>query len=181
MQYAASCCHARFPSATPPLRSHLLPFFTPCSFFSLLPQASRTQTMAEAPIAQSPYLTALDEGSEAAAAAWREPQSWTDYLRCYLHPRSVNVVKRFAHNDEAAPFDSFWQGEACSVVVGPVSARPRLLSSLWTNKGGAKTAFPPSHAHKAPSSGTRTRSFSRTLRTACGRTWKNATPAKAFR
>jgi hypothetical protein len=66
--------------------------------------------MAEPPISQSAYLTALDQGHDAAGAAWSEPQSWTDYLRCYLHPRSVNIVKGYLHEDDTAPFESFWHG-----------------------------------------------------------------------
>eukprot|EP00055_Hartaetosiga_balthica_P004241 m.10758 g.10758 ORF g.10758 m.10758 type:complete len:593 (-) comp3722_c0_seq2:87-1865(-) len=36
---------------------------------------------------------------------------WNYYMRTYLHPRSLNIIKAFNHHDPIKPFDAFWKGK----------------------------------------------------------------------
>ncbi|XP_071964705.1 protein misato homolog 1-like [Antedon mediterranea] len=35
---------------------------------------------------------------------------WSDFLRCHLHPKSVAIIKEYAHQSELEPFEIFSQG-----------------------------------------------------------------------
>uniref|UniRef100_A0A1B6LBE0 Protein misato homolog 1 n=1 Tax=Graphocephala atropunctata TaxID=36148 RepID=A0A1B6LBE0_9HEMI len=39
-------------------------------------------------------------------------RSWSDFLRPHLHPRNINLVQEYQHEDASLPFDTFPQGQA---------------------------------------------------------------------
>uniref|UniRef100_A0A1B6G8Y2 Protein misato n=1 Tax=Cuerna arida TaxID=1464854 RepID=A0A1B6G8Y2_9HEMI len=78
------------------------------------PKNEFLQDLEQAETLASPLPNELKESGKAVPKLYHldnDVKSWSDFLRPHLHPRSINLVQEYQHEDPSLPFDTFPQGQ----------------------------------------------------------------------